>query len=366
VTAHVPSIVAFLVSASVALALCMTAAWHTRWTADAPASGPQKLHRHDIPRVGGIAIFVGFAAALLLTKVGTVAGQAISQPVALVAALSVPFLAGLYEDVTKSFGATARLLATFVAAGIAYQFCGAKIIRFDMPLLDAMLQVAGFASLLFTMFCVGGIAHAFNLSDGLNGLLAGLALIACAVLAYVARASGDSHVYFSVLALAGATAGFLLFNFPRARLFAGDSGAYVIGTAVALFAILLVARNPSVSPWVAFIAVLYPFTDTSFAIVRRLLQRRPIMQPDAEHLHSLLVRRFVANEIRWPHAMSTLALLSLMSLFSLAALACSDSTLSLVTVCALFAVAYILAWFACAEYGDTSLENGIPTQTPSK
>jgi UDP-N-acetylmuramyl pentapeptide phosphotransferase/UDP-N-acetylglucosamine-1-phosphate transferase len=226
-------VIAFVSSALVAALLCLSARWHSRWTIDAPGSGPQKIHGNETPRVGGIAIAVGFVSALLLTKVGTTGGQAISQPIALIAALLVPFCAGLYEDITKTFGATMRLIATFIAAIIAHQLCGATMVRFDMPLLDAMLAASTVAPLLLTMFCVGGIAHAFNLSDGLNGLLGGLVIVACAVLGYVARAHGDVHIYLSACALAGATAGFLIFNFPRAKLFAGDSGAYFAGTAIA-------------------------------------------------------------------------------------------------------------------------------------
>jgi UDP-GlcNAc:undecaprenyl-phosphate/decaprenyl-phosphate GlcNAc-1-phosphate transferase len=362
-TAHIPTLIALFASAFIALLLCVTARWHGQWTSDSPASGPQKLHRRDTPRVGGVAIMISFVAALLVTKIGTDAGQAIAQPLGLIVALAVPFAAGLYEDVTQSFGVTMRLLATFVAALIAYYLCGAVMTRFDVPPLDAMLQSFSWAPLLFTMFCVGGIAHAFNLSDGLNGLLGGLTLIACAVLGYTARGLGDMHVYFFVCALAGATLGFLIFNYPRARLFAGDSGAYVIGTAIALFAILLVARNASVTPWIAFVAVLYPFTDTTFAIMRRAAQRRPVMQPDAEHLHSLVLRRLVAHNVAYAHALATLFVLLVTALFSLAAMLFAHSTVAVALCCALFAATYVLAWFACSEYSTTSLENGIPTMS---
>jgi UDP-N-acetylmuramyl pentapeptide phosphotransferase/UDP-N-acetylglucosamine-1-phosphate transferase len=362
--AHIPTILAFFASALVALLLCATIRWHVRWTADAPASGPQKLHSTLTPRVGGVAIAAGFIPALLLTKVGTAAGEAIAQPLALIAALMVPFVAGLYEDLTKTFGATMRLLATFVAAGIAYFLCDASIVRFGMPLLDAMLSSIAFAPLLFTMFCVGGVAHAFNLSDGLNGLLGGLVLVACGVLGFAARSVGDTHIYLCACALAGATLGFLVFNFPRGRIFAGDSGAYFAGTAIALFAILLVARNKSLDPWIAFAAVLYPFTDTTFAIVRRLVQRRPIMQPDAEHLHSLLVRAWGARHGRMSVAMATLSVVGVSAVFAVLALMVRESSATLISLCALFAAVYSLAWFRLAtSIGLRSLKDAADTVT---
>ncbi len=360
--AHIPTVIAFATSASIAALLCVTARWHSRWTTDIPGSGPQKLHADETPRVGGVAIALGFIAALLITKVGTTGGQAISQPIAFVAALLVPFFAGLYEDVTKTFGATMRLIATFIAAAIAHQLCGATMVRFDMPLLDAMLSASSIAPLLLTMFCVGGIAHAFNLSDGLNGLLGGLVLVACVVLGYVARAQGDVHVYLSACALAGATAGFLLFNFPRARLFAGDSGAYFVGTAIALLAILLVARNAAVTPWIAFVAVLYPFTDTTFAIIRRVAQRRPIMQPDAEHLHSLLARSLRPRYFGIAHPLAALLIVLTTAFFSLLAVAFANSVAGVILCCMGFAVTYVITWFSCVSMQRETLSDDVPSQ----
>jgi UDP-GlcNAc:undecaprenyl-phosphate/decaprenyl-phosphate GlcNAc-1-phosphate transferase len=321
--------------------LCATVRWHVRWSADAPASGPQKLHATLTPRIGGVAIALGFIPALLLTKIGTDAGSSIANPIGLITALLVPFFAGLYEDLTKSFGATMRLIATFIAAALAYQLCGATMVRFDMPILDAALAASTVAPLLMTMFCVGGIAHAFNLSDGLNGLLGGLVLIACAVLGYVARAHGDTYIYLSTCALAGATLGFLLFNFPRARLFAGDSGAYFVGTAIALLAILVVARNPAVSPWIAFAAVLYPFTDTTFTIIRRVVERQPIMQPDAKHLHTLVVRTLLANSVSNANAKASILVLTLVGVFALLASVFATSSTGVVAICIVFAVSYM-------------------------
>ncbi|MGL4232866.1 MAG: MraY family glycosyltransferase [Casimicrobium sp.] len=340
---------AFLISAMIAFLLRLTTHWHGRWSADAPASGPQKLHSVSVPRIGGVAIAAGFVFALFSAKFGSPFGEAIASPLALCAALAVPFLAGLYEDVTKSFGAVSRLIATFVAAAIAFYFCGAKIVRFDMPLLDGLLNSMSLAPLLLTMFCVGGVAHAFNLSDGLNGLLAGLGIVGCALLAYVARAHGDTFIYVVSVILAAATSGYFLFNDPRAKLFAGDSGAYFIGTAIALLAILIVARNPGVSPWIAFAAVLYPFTDTTFTIIRRLVERQPIMQPDAKHLHSLVVRAMLANRISYANAKASAIIIMVSGAFALVAAVFASSSASVIATCVGFALSYMLAWFYCAN-----------------
>jgi len=190
---------AFLTSLSVAVLLVATQRWHAHFSLDHTGSGPQKLHLVEVPRIGGIAIMSGFATSLLLTKVGPANGLSIDAPVWLIMALFVPFAAGLIEDITKSFGPWVRLLATFAGAAIAYFFCGATIVRFDVPPVDALLALHPAVKFAFTLFCVGGIAHAFNLADGLNGLLAGLALAASVGVALVAQQVGD---HFLLLAAA--------------------------------------------------------------------------------------------------------------------------------------------------------------------
>jgi UDP-GlcNAc:undecaprenyl-phosphate/decaprenyl-phosphate GlcNAc-1-phosphate transferase len=340
--------IALFVSACVGAALVATTRVHARWTADS-LSGPQKVHTGQIPRIGGVAIVFGFCVSLTLTKLSGNEPATVAQLVGLIAALLVPFFAGLYEDITKQFGASLRLIATFIAAAIAYYACDAVIVRFNMPLLDAMLGAAPIASLLFTMFCVGGVAHAFNLSDGLDGLLGGLTLVATAVLATLAWTHRDMHVFICSLALAGATLGFLLFNAPRARLFAGDSGAYFVGTAIALLAILLVARNPAANPWAAFLAVLYPFIDTTAAIIRRLIQRRPIMEPDAEHLHTLLRRALIAGLGKRAAIGASALIVSSLGAISALALAARESTIAVVVIYALTAFGYVIVWCILAS-----------------
>ena len=348
--------IALVASASVACALIASEKYHGHLTGDAQGTGPQKIHDGSVPRVGGIGIFLGFCAALLYCKAFVPSAREVSAPIWLILALSVPFAAGLLEDITKRVRPAIRLMATFIGAGIAFFFCNAALSRFDVPGVDALLALHPIFQLAFTLFCVGGIAHAFNLSDGLNGLLGGLVCTASLGLALVAWRLGDQHILFSTLALCGATAGFLLGNYPWPRIFAGDGGAYFCGTAVALLCIMLVARNPSISPWSALAMVLYPFTDTACAILRRVLQRRPISQPDAEHLHTLLARwlskRYPTNGRNVASFLIVMATLP----FALAAVAMATSTPALVALSAayftLFCVAYLALYRRVA--GPTS------------
>ncbi len=353
---------ACLVSLCTGAIIVFTAKWHSRWSADHPGSGPQKLHVSPIPRIGGLAIAIGLFVTLVDLKFATALGEKLPSPLGVIAALSVPLLAGLWEDLTRVVGPWLRLIATFIAAAIAYVYCGAEVVRFDMPFLDAMLASLPLAPFLLTLFCVGGVAHAFNLSDGLNGLLGGLATVGAVLIGAVALRHGDVYVAVFSAALAGATVGFLLWNFPKAKVFAGDSGAYLLGTATSLLAIWLAARNASVTPWLAFIAVLYPFTDTTFAILRRAIQRRPIMSPDAEHLHSLLARVLSRTFGLKANAIAAASIVSVAATFAWLAYFFASSAHHLIALCVLFTVLYSLVWFALmSQCGAVPEEEAAPT-----
>jgi UDP-N-acetylmuramyl pentapeptide phosphotransferase/UDP-N-acetylglucosamine-1-phosphate transferase len=113
-------------------------------------------------------------------------------------------------------------------------------------------------------------------------------------LAYVAWQVGDMFVLVSALTVAGATAGFLIWNYPVGLIFLGDGGAYFIGFMLGELALLLVMRNPAVSTWYAALLLIYPAFETIFSAYRRVFVRgkSPAM-PDGIHLHSLIFRRIV-------------------------------------------------------------------------
>jgi UDP-N-acetylmuramyl pentapeptide phosphotransferase/UDP-N-acetylglucosamine-1-phosphate transferase len=113
-------------------------------------------------------------------------------------------------------------------------------------------------------------------------------------LAYVALQVNDTFVLVAALIVAGATAGFLVWNYPAGLIFLGDGGAYFLGFMLGELAILLVMRNPQVSSWYALLLLIYPVFETLFSMYRRFFVRgkSPAM-PDGIHLHSLIFRRIV-------------------------------------------------------------------------
>lgn len=285
--------VAFLASLIITLLVVRYEHLHAHMTADHDLHGVQKFHAAPVPRVGGIGVMVGIFC-------GEVAKLFLEPEVAsfgfLVIVAAIPaFTAGLIEDLTKRVSVSKRLLATMLSAAIGGAVLGGWLTRLDIPGVD-YLMAFGVVSVLVTCFAVAGVANAFNLIDGYNGLASMVAVIILGGLAYVADQVGDRSIMITAYATAGAILGFLVWNYPRGLIFLGDGGAYLIGFLIAELSVLLVARNPQVSPWFPLLLAFYPIFETVFTIFRRVVigKTHPGL-PDAAHLHQLIYRRVV----RW-------------------------------------------------------------------
>jgi UDP-N-acetylmuramyl pentapeptide phosphotransferase/UDP-N-acetylglucosamine-1-phosphate transferase len=129
----------------------------------------------------------------------------------------------------------------------------------------------------------------------MNGLAGDVAVLALFAFAYVALRVGDLAMFHICLMGAGAVLGFLIWNFPSGLIFLGDGGAYFVGVIIAVSAVLLVARNPQVSPWFPILALAYPVTETLFSVYRRwFVSHRGAGTADGLHLHSLVYRRLLS------------------------------------------------------------------------
>lgn len=279
-------IVAFLVGGLIVA----SERWHGRLTGDTDMHKPQAMHARAAPRVGGLAVVAGSLAGLLVLGPSNMTLTWL-WPVLFIAAMPV-FVAGLLEDITKDVGSGKRLIAAFVSAAIAWWLLGG-VSRVGWSWADAALAVWP-VSLVFTMVAVGGCTHALNIVDGMNGLAGMIATLMAVSLALVALQVQDIPIFLIAAALASATLGFLVWNFPFGRVFLGDGGAYFLGFMLAELAVQLVVRNPSVSPFYALAVLFYPVFETLFSIWRRRFKRGvPVDQPDALHLHQLVFRRLV-------------------------------------------------------------------------
>jgi UDP-GlcNAc:undecaprenyl-phosphate GlcNAc-1-phosphate transferase len=143
---------------------------------------------------------------------------------------------------------------------------------------------------LITVLWLVGITNAFNLIDGLDGLAAGAALFALTTMFVVATMYGQTGAAFVSLVLAGATLGFLFFNFHPASIFLGDSGSLFLGFMLAGIGLLSSQKSPTmVALAIPLVSLGLPVVDTGLAIVRRFLGGRPIFSPDRGHIHHRLL-----------------------------------------------------------------------------
>lgn len=323
---------------------------HSRFSHDLTATGPQKFHSAPTPRIGGLAIAIALTGSVLALQALDWLDLASAYGLTMLALSAFPaFAGGFGEDITRKVGVTARLLLTFASAVFASLLVGATLDRLDVPVLDALLQWPVFA-IAFTAFAVGGIANSINIIDGYNGLAGSYAVIVLAALAWVAGQVGDPVVLTASMTMMGALLGFLVWNYPAGRIFMGDGGAYALGFWLGELSVLLVVRNPDVSPWFPLLLLAYPVVDTLFSIYRRFFLRgRSAGRADAMHLHQLIYRRLarvaaVSKDPRDKRHRNNLVVLYICAgsaLFTVPALLVWYSTAWLMVLGLLFWVAYL-------------------------
>jgi len=251
----------------------------------------RKVHQSSIPRTGGIAIYLGFLIAVLfgLLFLGGVRGSVInSRPIlGILLGGSVVMLVGLLDDIYR-LKPWLKFLFQLIGAGIAIYF-GIEINFVNNPFNG--LMPLGVIAIPLTLLWVVGMTNAINLIDGLDGLAAGVTAISAGTLFLVALRTHQLAAALLMVALAGAALGFLRYNFNPASVFLGDAGSYFLGFILATAAIIGVFKTTLVVALILPILILgVPIFDTTFAIIRRLRQKKNIFAADDRHLHHLLLR----------------------------------------------------------------------------
>ena len=283
----------FVVGLLATLFIMRSSMRHGHLSADHDLSGPQKVHARPVPRVGGVGIM---AAIIVGAAIAQLNASSAANSLWLLTACSLPaFVAGIAEDLTKNVSPRRRLVATAISAGLAIWLLGAMITRTHIPGVDQLIRWAPFAILL-TLFVIAGVANAVNIIDGFNGLASMCVLMMILALGYVAFQVGDTFVFTAALITAGAVLGFFVWNFPAGLIFLGDGGAYLLGFLLGELSVLLLHRNPAVSPIFPLLLCAYPIFETIFTMYRRKVVRVvATAAPDGIHLHTLIHRRL----IRW-------------------------------------------------------------------
>ena len=302
--------IAFLTSLVITLLVIRYQHLHAHVTADHDLEGVQKFHSTPVPRVGGVGIIFGVVAGLCAKLF--VESSEVALPGLQLLACGLPALiAGFIEDLTKKVGVKERLAATAFSALLGGYFLGAWITRLDIPGVDLLLQepviefsqralsFGGIFTIGLTTLAIAGVANAYNIIDGYNGLSGVVAIIVLLGMAYVAEQVGDRVVLITAISMVGAIAGFLIWNYPNGLIFLGDGGAYLVGFFISDLSVMLVKRNPEVSPWFPLLLSFYPIFETLFSMWRKKIHRgmSPGV-PDGVHFHMLVYKRLV----RWAMA----------------------------------------------------------------
>lgn len=329
---------------------------HPHLTHDHDLTGPQKFHAEPVPRIGGLGIVFGVAICAGMLWRRDPQGDATAP---LLLACGIPaFAAGIAEDLTKRVSPRLRLVATAAAAGCAFLLLDAAIIRTAIPGLDWVVATTLGAALV-TMFVVTGIASSINIIDGFNGLASMCVVLMLTCIGYVAFAVGDAMIGWMAIAGVGAVLGFFFWNYPAGLVFLGDGGAYFLGFYFAELAILLLHRNPQVSPMFPLLLCIYPVVETLFSIYRRkVIKGRPVGMPDGAHLHSLIYRRFLrwaagertAREMTRRNSMTATYLWLLCMISVVPAVLWWNSTGVLAVFIALFAALYISLYWSIVRF----------------
>jgi UDP-GlcNAc:undecaprenyl-phosphate GlcNAc-1-phosphate transferase len=245
------------------------------------------LHKPAVLRLGGIGLAGAFVAVFFLFLGGISRKQFATAPeLSKIAGLSMAMFAlGLWDDF-RPLGAKWKFFGQLVIASAAY-FLGISIQRLGLPFLGGTVDL-GFWSWPATLFWLVGMTNLINLIDGVDGLAGGIGLMLMLLLASVGGGAGS--VQFIALGMAGALLGFLCFNFPPAKIYMGDGGAYFLGF---LIGCLTINNSHKGTVFAALIAPLFvlalPILDTSLAILRRGLRGLPLFRPDRRHIHHRLM-----------------------------------------------------------------------------
>ena len=249
---------------------------------DQDFSKPQAFHRLPISRSGGLAGIISLNIFFLIYYL--LYSNILIEYIALCNSM---FLIGFLDDVKIKVSPSRRLFLMIIFLFCLIHTLPLKISNLDIPFLLDFLQIKYFSS-IFVMLCFLFIINGANLVDGFNGLLSINLLIINLILLYINISSGNNEFSIFLIAQIIILLSFLLFNFPNAKIFLGDSGSYFMGTLVALNSIVTNNLNPNYSSFFFCTVLFYLFFEVFFSFSRKVIQRKSPVHPDSKHLHMLV------------------------------------------------------------------------------
>ncbi len=242
----------------------------------------RRMHTKAMPRFGGLAIFVGTTTAMLLFLN--------FEPRILHIVLGGALMYGLgVIDDLRNLNPKVKFAGQLMIAITMYA-CDVRIEFVTNFFGEGKSQLGDILCFVITILWIVGITNTVNLMDGLDGLAAGTAAIVALCMAYASYIHGTYLGTGAMLALAGGALGFLPFNFYPAKIFMGDGGSLYLGFMLSTISVLGTVKSATFVSMIVPVLVLgVPIFDTAFAILRRFINRKPIMQADKGHIHHILM-----------------------------------------------------------------------------
>ncbi len=259
----------------------------------------RRMHKKPIALMGGLAIICGFLVAILYNFFGSsfketsfsIANDQITQFIGFLVGMGIILTVGIVDDIrplSAKIKFPLQLIAAFIVVRTGTQI---QVVTnpFNSDKVSSFLQYP-IVSYALTMLWIVGITNAFNLIDGLDGLSAGVSSIASLTLFFVSVIGGQYEIAIITVALAGSTLGFLPFNFNPAKIFMGDTGATFLGFTLGVISIQgLLKSYTAIAIAIPLLTLGLPLFDTVFAILRRIVSGKSIMEADRGHLHHRLI-----------------------------------------------------------------------------
>lgn len=277
----------------------------------------RKVHTRIMPRLGGLAIYLAFVVTFLLLFPFLPDGMFNRYDMNLIKGLLVGgtmiVLIGALDD-RFELSAKVKLLGQVAAAAVVVFGFDVQINLLNIPFGESMQPVAEWLSIPLTIFWIVGCTNAINLIDGLDGLAAGVSGIAIGTILVMAGLMGSEPVILMSTLLLGGIIGFLVFNFHPAKIFMGDSGSLFLGFSLAVLSMFGFKQVAIVSFVTPLLIIGVPMADTFFAIVRRMVNRKPIFAPDKGHLHHCL------RELGYSHRRTVLIIYGIAAFFGVSAI----------------------------------------------
>jgi len=244
----------------------------------------RRMHKVPIPRLGGLAIFIGFMISILLFVRITPEMKSI-----LLGAVIIVVL-GVVDDI-MALPAGIKFVIQ-IGAALIPATSGVQILAFSNPNIfsDNLYWVLGNLSIPITVLWIVGLTNAVNLIDGLDGLANGVSAISATTMLVIALLASEAQVAIVMAALVGACAGFMPYNLNPAKMFMGDTGATFLGFILATMSIQGLFKYYAVISFVVpFLILGLPIFDTAFAFIRRIAHGQNPMHADRSHIHHRLI-----------------------------------------------------------------------------